>query len=150
MARERGAGAKGSGRRRRRQKDKEFMDAALDGFIRDQALHLWRDFEIYRARPGTGAAEALAAAGFFEDKQPYAALWSAQWSRITVPAEGLSDGELYGRMEGAVRAAVIEERETRQKAGDRLLEDLDEYNEFIRRALGGLLAEDTAGEGRSQ
>ena len=149
MARDRGAGGKGSGRRRRRQKDKEFMDAALDGFIRDQALHLWRDFEIYRARPGMSAAQALAAAGFFGDKQSYAALWDAHWGGIAVPAQGLSDGELYGRIEGAVRAAVLEERETRSQAGDRLLEDLDEYNEFIRRALGTLLADDLSAKERS-
>jgi hypothetical protein len=39
---------------------------------------------------------------------------------------------------------VLEEKEARMKAGDVPFEDLEEYNEFIRRTLNKLLIEDPA------
>jgi len=144
------AAGQGRGRRRKRAKDRHFMDAALDAFIRDQALRLWRDFEVYRARPDTDRAAALAETGFFADRLAYADLWTKHWAVTAQPAAGLPEGELYGRMEEAVRAAVLEEREVRQRGGDRPLEDLEDFNEFMRRTLNKLLADDPAGgEGRT-
>jgi hypothetical protein len=136
---------KGRGKRRRRQKDHHFMDVALDGYIRDQALRLWRDVQVYRSRSDAAPASALAQAGFFADKLAYAALWSAHWERGVLPAAGLPDGELYSHIEAAVRAAVLEEREARMRNGDKPLEDLEEYNEFIRHTLNLLLTDDPAG-----
>jgi len=138
------AGDQASKKRRRRQKDRQFMDVALDAFIRSQALLLWRDFEVYRTKPGCTVAAALAETGFFEDKEGYAAIWQGHWERTVLPAAALSAGELYGQVEAAVRAAVTEERERRKATGDQPFEDLDEYNAFIRRTLNALLAEDPA------
>ena len=120
------------------------MDAALDGYIRDQALRLWRDFEVYRSRPGIDTARALMETGFFEDRLAYAPMWSAHWEHTVLPAAEIAEGELYRLMEAAVRASVLEEKEARVHAGDAPLEDLEEYNEFIRRTLNKLLIEDPA------
>ena len=138
------AGDGGRKKRRRRQKDRHFMDAALDAYIRNQALLLWRDFEVYRVKPGNTAAQALAETGFFGDKEPYAEIWQGHWERTVLPASGLTDGELYGQFEGAVRASVMDERAQRIAAGDRPFEDQESYNEFLRRALNSLLADDPA------
>ena len=120
------------------------MDAALDAYVRDQALLLWRDFEVYRARPATSALAALQEAGFFEDRAPYGVIWSRLWEATVLPAAQLPDGELYARFEAIVRDAIHEEREARKTAGDAPFEDLEDYNMFIRRTLNALLAEDPA------
>jgi hypothetical protein len=130
--------------RRRRAKDRHFMDAALDAYVRDQALLLWRDFEVYKARPDTSVLDALKEAGFFEDRHPYEGIWSKRWEAIVLPAAQLLEGDLYGRLELMVREAIHEEREARKLAGDTLFEDLEDYNMFIRRTLNSLLAEDPA------
>jgi hypothetical protein len=136
-------------KKKRRQKDQHFMDAALDAFIRSHALQLWRDFEVYRAKPGSTTASALTETGFFGDKEGYAALWQGHWERTVLTAAALPEQHLYSQFEAAVRAAVTEERQQRHERGDTAFEDLDEYNSFIRRALNSLLAEDPADRERT-
>lgn len=146
MARKRGAEGKPPGVRKKG-RNREFMDAALDGFIRDQALLLWRDLETYRARDGVGMAEAAKEAAYFGDKGRYEEIWSGHWTREVLPAAHLPEGELFGLVEGAVRASVTEEREARRAQGDAPLEDTDEYNTFIRETMGKLLAAGFAEKG---
>jgi hypothetical protein len=129
--------------RRKRSKDHHFMDVALDAFIRDQALHLWRDYGVYRRKPDANQTAALRDTGFFEDKAPYAVLWTEPWQRIVLGEEH-AEAALFGKFEEAVRAAVVAEREARKQAGDEPLEDLPEYNEFLRYTLNRLLVDDPA------
>lgn len=129
------------GKKRGKVKGKEFMDAALDAFIRSQALSLWRDFTVYRDGKGASTQEALQETGFFGDKGPYADLWLEHWQRATLPTALVDDGAIFGQIEAAVRAAVLDERAKRLATGDVSLEDTDEYNDFIRHALGQLVAD---------
>lgn len=117
------------------------MDAALDAYIRGQALMLWRDIVVYRERQGRGVAEALREAGFFGDRGDYAPLWIRHWEAEVLPAAELSDGEIFGRIESAVRAAVLEEKAARVAAGAESLEDTEDYNTFLRHTLNQLLTE---------
>lgn len=133
-----------SGRRARRPKDRHFMDAALDAYIRGQALMLWRDVTVYRERQGRDMAEALREAGYFGDRGDYAALWTRHWEAQVLPAAALADGEIFGRIEAAVRAAVLEEKATRAASGAELLEDTEDYNTFLRQTLNQLLTESSA------
>jgi hypothetical protein len=136
---------KGGGRKRgRRDKDRHFMDAALDAYIRSLALQFWRDFIVYRDRQEKSAAEALREAGYFEDRGEYGALWSAHWARIALPAAERPDGEIFGQIEAAVRAAVLAEKAARLERGAPTLEDTDEYNGFLRQTLNQLLTEASA------
>jgi hypothetical protein len=144
MSKDKGVG-KGEGKqRRRRPKDRHFMDAALDAFIRDSALRLWRDFIVYRDRQGKAPAEALRETGFFQDKGDFTELWTDQWERTAVPAADLDDGEIFGHIEAAVRIAVLEEKAARQQRGGESLEDTEEYNTFVRQTLNQLLTEASA------
>jgi hypothetical protein len=142
MARAFTSGEGGRKKRRRRPKDRHFMDAALDAYIRNVALLLWRDFEVYRAKPGSTTASALAEAGFFGDKEAYAPIWQAHWERTVITEAAGPEDKLYGQVEAAVRAAVGEERQKRKDAGDAPFEDQEEYNAFLRRTLNSLLADD--------
>jgi hypothetical protein len=48
---------------------------------------------------------------------------------------------LFGKIEFAVRGAVLEERELRQKKSEILLEDSFDYKEFVARQMEHLLHE---------
>ncbi len=144
MSEDKGPGKKGRKKRSRRDKDRHFMDAALDAFIRESALHLWRDFIVYRDRQGQAPAEALRQAGFFGDKGEFAELWSEQWERTAVAAADLDDGEIFGHIEAAVRMAVLEEKAARLARGGPTFEDTEEYNAFLRTTLNQLLTEASA------
>lgn len=135
---------KGKGRRGRRPKDRHFMDAALDAYIRDRALTLWRDYVVYRERQEKPPKAALAETGFFEDRGAYAGVWNTHWESLVLPASGKSDGEIFGQIEAAVRASVMEERTARKAAGGETFEDTEDYNEFLRTTLNQLLEEATA------
>lgn len=139
-------GKSGRQRRNRRPKDRHFMDAALDAYIRGQALLLWRDVVVYRERQGRGMREALREAGFFGDRGGYAPIWSRCWEAQVLPAAELSDGEVFGRIEAAVRTAVLEEKAARTTAGAEALEDTEDYNAFLRHTLNQLLTESGADE----
>jgi hypothetical protein len=134
----------GGGKRRKRAKDRHFMDAALDAYIRDQALLLWRDFVVYRDREGKAPQVALREAGFFGDRGEYEALWSGHWQGIAMPAADKSDGEIFGQIEAAVRAAVLEEKAARKDKGGEAFEDTEDYNAFVRQTLNQLLKESSA------
>ena len=48
---------------------------------------------------------------------------------------------MFAKIENAVRGAVLEERELRKQQPDSLLEDSNEYKEFIARQMDHLLFE---------
>ena len=52
-----------------------------------------------------------------------------------------SNEHLFGRIENAVRGAVLEEKELRKNEADALLEDSFEYKAFIARQMEHLLFE---------
>ncbi len=133
---------RGRGGGRRRSKNKEFMDAALDAFIRYEALALWREFSAARvAEPGAPPAALLTRVEPSGLRGRYAALWASAWQTHVLPAAGGNDGVLYGALESAVSEGVHAERTARLEGADQPLEDLPDYNQFIDRALGQLLAE---------
>ena len=144
MAEDRGKGKREGGRKRRRAKDRHFMDAALDAFIRDQALLLWRDLIVYRDREGQPPDEALRQCGYFGDKGDYQRLWSDHWESAVLAMPSREDGEIFESIEAAVRAAVLEEKAQRSARGEPALEDTEDYNTFVRQTLNKLLTEAAA------
>jgi len=122
-----------------------FIDAALDGFVRNQALLLWRDVHVIRENSKCDLASAVKEAGFFDDRAGYAPIWLRHWSSTVAPAALGHEDALYGAIETATRAAVMEERQARREAGDIAIEDTEDYNDFVRRTMGQLIA-DAGGE----
>jgi hypothetical protein len=140
-------GRKGKRRGGGRGRAAHFIDAALDGFIRHQALLLWRDVHVMRERAGGDLAAAVAEAGFFGDKGAYEAVWKRHWTAAAAPAAGGPEDALFGAIEAATRAAVLEERQARLDAGDVAMEDTEDYNDFVRRTMGQLIADAGAESG---
>lgn len=139
-------GKHGAGKKRGRSKSKEFMDAALDAYIRDQALRKWRELRDLLEHEGLALPEALDAGAEFIEKGAYREIWQQRWREVVLPcADQDVPGALFGCIENAVRAAVLEEKEERKRTQDSLLEDTNSYQGFVSRALGKLL-EESAGE----
>lgn len=137
----RGQGGGGKGRR----KGKEFMDAALDGYIRDQALYKWREVDGLMAGAEIDARQALRDSGDFLERGTYRDIWRRNWQEQISGVQALSGGTLFAMIEEAVRGAVLEEREERLRSKAPLLEDSPSYKEFIARAMEQLL-EEAAGD----
>lgn len=129
------------GKKRGRSKNKEFMDAALDAFIRDQALHKWREVDALRSDGEADLHAALASSGEFLEKGRYCAIWQACWQNWCGAEAEVDPDAPFANVEAAVREAVLEERAERQSRGDALLEDSLPYKAFIARAMEKLLAE---------
>ncbi|MEE2717125.1 MAG: hypothetical protein VX610_06840 [SAR324 cluster bacterium] len=129
------------GKKRGRSKNKEFMDAALDAFIRDQALQKWHEVDGLRSGAKLEAAQAVAASNEFLAKGAYRDLWRDWWRQEVLETEPGTDEVLFGQIEKAVRGAVLEEREARRQEQDALLEDSFVYKEFIARQMDHLLFE---------
>lgn len=142
MARRRGGGGKRRGGGRR---GAHFMDAAMDGYIRDVALHKWRAFQDLAEAHGGDAERAVAEAGTFPEFAPYHRLWEESWRRHVAPGPSAPGGHLFGRMEAAVREALQAEQAEREMEGDDTIEDTPGYQEFVARAMGQLL-EEASGE----
>ena len=141
--RERGRG-RGRGRKGKR-KGKEFMDAALDGYIRDQALHKWREVDGLMTGAEIDARQALQDSGDFLERGPYRDLWRRNWLEKFSGVQELAGGTLFAKIEEAVRGAVLEEREERRQGKVQLLEDSLSYKKFIARNMDQLL-EEASGE----
>ena len=135
-----------AGKKRKRSKNKEFMDAALDAYIRDQALHKWHELQDLLENERLELPAALDAGAEFFEKGAYREIWQQQWrGAVSQGADQQVSGALFECIEKAVRSAVMEEREARQRTEDSLLEDTASYQDFISRALGKLL-EESGGE----
>lgn len=128
-------------RRHGRRKNKEFMDAALDAFIRDQALKKMREVDGLIAGAGLETTNALQSAKEFLEKGPYRQIWIKWWQeKVLEDLEGASE-HLFARIENAMRFAVMEEKEERLRRNDALLEDSLPYQSFVTHALDNLFWE---------
>ena len=128
-------------KKRGKSKNKEFMDAALDAFIRDQSLKKWREVDGLTEGAEIDSLEAVKSSAEFFEKGPYSNIWVRWWKQDVIDHLTGSNEHLFGRIENAVRGAVLEERELRKNEADALLEDSLEYKAFIARQMGHLLFE---------
>jgi len=132
---------KNRGKKRGKSKNKEFMDAALDAFIRDQSLQKWHEVDGLRAGAGIDAVQAVKSSSEFLVKGPYRKIWVSWWKQDVIDHLPSSNEHLFAQIENAVRGAVLEEREIRKQQQKNLLEDSFEYKEFIARQMEHLLFE---------
>ena len=130
------------GGKRGRKKSKEFMDAALDAYIRDLALEKWRQVTDMQESLGVNLAQAVRDAGSFPERDAYRSIWERWWQSQVVTVFAADASPLMGRIEAAVRGALGEEIETRQQQGDKSLEDTLDYSTFLSRALDHLFEEE--------
>jgi hypothetical protein len=133
------------GRKRGRTRQAHFMDVAIDGYIRDVALHCWRDFEALGEAHGGDEARALEETGVFIEMGPYRPLWQSAWRKHVWPGAQPRTEHLFGCMEAAVREALLAEKIQRAEQGDVTIEDTPGYKEFVARAMNQLL-EEASGE----
>ena len=117
------------------------MDAALNAFIRDQSLKKWREVEGLREGAEIDSLKAVKTSKEFIEKGPYRKIWGRWWKQDVIDHLPGSNEHLFGRIENAVRGAVLEERELRKNEADALLEDSLEYKAFIARQMEHLLFE---------
>jgi hypothetical protein len=116
------------------------MDVARDAFIRHLALEKWREVEDMRVTLGFDQAQALREAGGFPGRGRYAPIWVRTWREQVLPQGGETDpGRLFAAIEGAIRASLDAEEETRRSSGDRSLEEDREYKAFVDAAFERLL-----------
>ena len=128
-------------KKRGKSKNKEFMDAALDAFIRDQSLQKWNEVEGLREGAEINVMQAVKSSSEFLVKGPYRKIWVSWWKQDVIDHLPGSNEHLFAQIENAVRGAVLEEREVRKNKADALLEDSFEYKEFIARQMEHLLFE---------
>jgi len=128
-------------KKRGKSKNKEFMDAALDAFIRDQSLQKWNEVEGLREGAEINVMQAVKSSSEFLVKGPYRKIWVSWWKQDVIDHLPGSNEHLFAQIENAVRGAVLEEREVRKNKADTLLEDSFEYKEFIARQMEHLLFE---------
>ena len=128
-------------KKRGKSKNKEFMDAALDAFIRDQSLKKWNEVEGLRSGAEIDSLEAVKSSSNFFEKGIYGNIWKSWWENDVIKDNSENKEHLFAKIENAVRGAVLEERELRINQSDSLLEDSFEYKEFIARQMEHLLHE---------
>ena len=128
-------------KKRGKSKNKEFMDAALDAFIRDQSLQKWNEVEGLREGAEINVMQSVKSSSEFLVKGPYRKIWVSWWKQDVIDHLPGSNEHLYAQIETAVRGAVLEEREIRKQQQKNLLEDSFEYKEFIARQMEHLLFE---------
>ena len=128
-------------KKRGKSKNKEFMDAALDAFIRDQSLQKWNEVEGLREGAEINVMQAVKSSSEFLVKGPYRKIWVSWWKQDVIDHLPGSNEHLFAQIENAVRGAVLEEREIRKQQQKILLEDSFEYKEFIARQMEHLLFE---------
>ena len=129
------------GKKRGKSKNKEFMDAALDAFIRDQSLQKWNEVQGLKAGAEVDQKEAVKSSSEFFEKGQYHVIWQRWWQNEVIETGHENHEHLFAKIENAVRGAVLEERELRKQQPDSLLEDSNEYKEFIARQMDHLLFE---------
>lgn len=117
------------------------MDAALDAFIRDQALGKWREVDGLVSGAKIDWEQAVRSSADFPEKGPYHQLWRRWWQEQVIDRIGDTEDHLMAHIEEAMRGAVLEERQERKNRQDALLEDSGSYKEFISRAMEQLLFE---------
>ena len=129
------------GKKRGKSKNKEFMDAALDAFIRGQSLQKWNEVQGLKAGAEVDQKEAVKSSSEFFEKGQFRDVWQRWWQNEVIETGHDNNEHLFAKIENAVRGAVLEERELRKQQPDSLLEDSSEYKEFIARQMHHLLHE---------
>ncbi len=133
-------------RRRRgkqgRRKQKEFMDAALEAYVRHLALQKWREVTDLQETLGLETALAVAQGGRFPERGIYREVWERWWQRQVMAHLALPVSPLLGCIEAAVQGALDEESGARRQRGDALLEDTPAYKLFLDQALDRLFEEE--------
>ncbi len=135
-------GRRRQGGKRGRRKSKEFMDAALDAYVRHLALDKWREVSDLQATVGMQMTQAVGEAGTFPERGAYRHIWERYWQHEVVTPPGAATASLFGGIEAAVQQALQEEIEARQRCGDVTVEDTRSYQTFVVRALDHLFAEE--------
>ena len=130
------------GGKRGKQKGKEFMDAALDAYIRDLALEKWRQVTDLQETLGVATAQAVRDIGSFPERGAYRSIWERWWQAQVVAVASAQASPLFGCIEEAVKGALTEEINLRRQQGDALLEDTLAYKMFLDRALDHLFEEE--------
>ena len=124
-----------------RRQGRHFMDAAMDGYIRDLALDKWREVDDMVDTLDKPLHEAVDAVDFI-DREPYRKLWMRWWQAEVLGHKAhLSTDNLMERIEAAARGALRDEREQRLADGAPTIEDTAQYQAFVSRAMGVLLEE---------
>lgn len=140
MARKGRSGGKWDPQRKKgRRRDAHFMDVVLDGYVRHVALEIFRSFEDLTEAYDQDAARAMEELGAFAGAGDYAPIWQEAWRAHVWPLAGPTETPLFGRIEAAVRQALLAERAARQERGDVTLEDTPLYKAFVADAMDNLL-----------
>ncbi len=134
-------GERQHGRKDGRRKGKEFMDAALDAYIRYLALQKWREITDRQEREGIEGIQAVQSLGHFSERGVYQDIWQRWWQNEVVPKIP-SAPSLLGCIELAIRGALTEEIAARKQRGDVAVEDTVGYKAFLDYALESLFAEE--------
>lgn len=133
-------------RRRRgkqgRRKSKEFMDAALDAYIRHLALAQWRDVTDLQETLGVDVLQAVCEAGSFPQRGAYRDIWERWWQNEVIAHAAEPTLSLFGGIEAAVRGALRQEIDARQQHSDVTIEDTPAYKAFLDHALDRLFEEE--------
>ena len=132
---------RGKGGKQGRRKSKEFMDAALEAYIRHLALQKWREVTDLQETVGIDTAQAICEAGRFLERGAYRDIWERCW-RSEVTADRAPSAPLFGSIEAAVQRALRQEIDARRQCGDASLEDTLAYKGFLDRALDQLFEEE--------
>lgn len=128
--------------KRGRRKNKEFMDAALDAYIRHVALVKWREVTNLQETRVIELGQAVHEAGRFPERGSYRDIWERWWQHEVDAHVSEPSTTLFGCIEAAMHNALREEREVRQQRGDAPLEDTLAYKTFLDRALDRLFEEE--------
>ena len=66
-------------KKRKKSKNREFMDAALDAFVRDQSLQKWNEVQGLKAGAEIDQKEAVKSSSEFFEKGQYRQIWQRWW-----------------------------------------------------------------------
>ena len=87
------------GKKRGKSKNKEFMDAALDAFIRDQSLQKWNEVQGLKAGAEVDQKEAVKSSSEFFEKGQFRNLWQRWWQNEVIEAEHDNHEHLFAKIE---------------------------------------------------
>ena len=85
-------------KKRGKSKNKEFMDAALDAFIRDQSLRKWNEVEGLRSGAEINSLEAVKSSSNFFEKGPYGKIWQRWWENDVIKEHSDNKEHLFAKV----------------------------------------------------
>ena len=88
---------RGKGGKQGRRKSKEFMDAALEAYIRHLALQKWREVTDLQETVGVDTAQAICEAGSFLERGAYRDIWERCWRSEVAAARAPELSARYAR-----------------------------------------------------